>query len=172
MKNLHAFAFAGGALVFGILVARWCPAQTPKPPTKNEQRTRDFGALQQLAAFVSYLQDTKQTNTLERFNVCMNASVASQNYADLGVTLGILQRLRNGRTNAAYELLEGQLDTAIIGFVRCYRELPASAQSQPGLKVLQQAKDYRAKFPFKHRYADVDTAVADAFEVLGETSAK
>ena len=172
MKTSHAFALAGGALVFGILVARWCPAQTPDAASKKEQPTYEFGALQQLASFVSYLQDTKQTNTLQRFNDYMNASIASRNYAELGVTLGILQRLRDGRTNAAYELLEGQLDTAIIGFVRCYRELSASAQKQPGLKVLQQARDYRAKFRFKHPYADVDTAVADAFKILDEKSAK
>ena len=170
MKKSHAFAFFGGALALGILIARWCPAQSPEAPTKKEQATYDFGALQQLASFVSYLQDTKQTNTLQRFNDCMNASVASQNYAELGVTLNILQRLRDGHTNSAYELLEGQLDTAIIGFVRCYRELPSSAQKQPGLKVLQQARDYRAKFPFKHRYADVDTAVANAFKILGRKS--
>jgi hypothetical protein len=172
MKPSIAFALAGGALVFGILIARWCPAQTSDASAKKEQPTYDFGALQQLTSFVSYLQDTKQTNTLQRFNDYMNASVASRNYADVGVTLGILQRLRDGRTNGAYELLEGQLDTAIIGFVGCYRELPVSAQRQPGLKVLQQARDYRAKFPFKHRYADVDTAVGDAFKVLDEKSAK
>ncbi len=172
MKRTNAFALAGGALVLGILVARWCPAQTADPPVKREQPTYDFGALQQLTSFVSYLQDTKQTNTLQRFNDYMNASVALQNYADLGVNLGILQRLRDGRTNAAFELLEGQLDAAIIGFVRSYRELPASAREQPGLKVLQQARDYRAKSLFKHRYPDVDRAVAEAFKVLDEESAK
>lgn len=171
MKKSRAFAFAGGALVFGVLVARWCPAQTHDASGRKERPTYDFGALQQLASFVSYLQDTKQTNTLQRFNDYMNASNASQNYANLGVTLGILERLQDGHTNAAYELLEGQLDAAIIGFVRCYRDLPASAQKQPGLKVLQQARDYRAKFPFKERYAEVDTAVADAFKELDRKGA-
>jgi len=86
--------------------------------------------------------------------------------------LGILQRLRDGRTNTAYDLLEGQLDTAIIGFVNSYRELPPSAQKNSGLKVLQQASDYRAKFPFTHPYAEVDTAVAAAFNILGEKGIK
>src|SRR5258705_9194339 len=122
MKKSLVFAFAIGALLFGILVASWCPAQTAEAPTKKEPPSYDFGALQQLASFVSYLQDSKQTNTLQRFNDCMNASFASRHYADLGVTLGILQRLRDGRTNQAYELLEGQLDGAIIGFVTSYRE--------------------------------------------------
>jgi hypothetical protein len=172
MKTSRAFVLAAAALVLGFLASRWCAAQSSNQPRTKEPASYDFGALQQLGDFVTYLQDTKQTNTLQRFNDYMNASLASRHYADLGVTLGILQRLRDGRTNAAYELLEGQLDTAVIGFVRSYRELPASAQKQPGLKVLQQASDYRAKFPFKHRYAEVDTAVADAFKVLGEKGAK
>jgi hypothetical protein len=128
----------------------------------------DFGALQRLESFVTYLQDSKQTNILQQFNDYMNASLASRHYADLGATLNILQRLRDGRTNEAYELLEGQLNTDIIGFVRSYRELPASAREQPGLKVLGQAKDYRAKYPFKHRYPSVDEGVADAFKTLDE----
>jgi hypothetical protein len=168
MKTSRVLALTAVALATGFLTARLCIAQSPP----QKPKTYDFGALEQLTSLVSYLQDTKQTNTLQRFNDYMNASLASRNYADLGVTLGILQRLRDGRTNAAYELLEGQLDSAIIGFVGSYRELPVSAQNQPGLKVLQQARDYRAKFPFKHRYADVDTGVADAFKVLDEKSAK
>ena len=172
MKKSYIFAFASGALLFANFVARWCPAQTSEAPMKKEPATYDFGALQQLASFVSYLQETKQTNALQRFNDYMNASVASRDVADLGITLGVLQRLREGHTNAAYELLEGQLDSAIIGFVGCYRELPVSAQKQPGLKVLQQAKTYRDRFPFKHRSPEVDTAVMDAFNILGEKSAK
>src|SRR5208282_1336130 len=134
----------------------------------KEPTSYDFGALQQAGSFVTYLQDTKQTNILQRFNDFMNASVASQKYSDLGVTLAILQRLRDGHTNQAYELLEGRLDTDIIGFVRSYRELPVSARGQPGLNVLGWTRDYRAKFPFKHRYPDVDKGVADAFKILGE----
>ena len=82
------------------------------------------------------------------------------------MTLAILQRLRDGRTNEAYELLEGRLNTDIIGFVASYRQLLASVRDQPGLKVLGQARGYRAKFPFKHRYPSVDEGVADAFKIL------
>jgi hypothetical protein len=162
MKTSRVLALTAIALAAGFLTARWCAAQSqPQKP-----KAYDFGALEQLTSFVSYLQDTKQTNTLQRFNDYSNASLASGHYADLGATLNILQRLRDGRTNQAYELLEGQLDVAIIGFVSSYRELPASAREQPGLKVLQQARDYRAKFPFKHRYPNVDEGVADAFKIL------
>jgi hypothetical protein len=169
MNTSRTFFLAAGALVVGFFAARWCAAQPPP----QKQTTYDFGALEQLASFVSYLQDTKQTNTIQRFNSYSNASLASRHYADLGVTLNILQRLRDGRTNQAYELLEGQLDVAIIGFVTSYHELPVAARQQPEqLKMLQQARDYRARFPFKHRYASVDDAVAGAFTVLHEKITK
>ena len=172
MKTSRAFALAATALALGFLASRWCAAQSQNQSHVKEPASYDFGALQQLESFVTYLQETKQTNTLQRFNDYMNASLASRHYADLGMTLGILQRLRDGRTNTAYDLLEGQLDTAIIGFVNSYRELPPSAQKNSGLKVLQQASDYRAKFPFTHPYAEVDTAVAAAFNILGEKGIK
>ena len=168
MKTSRAFALAAAALLVGFLASRWCVAQTSDQRTTKEPASYDFGALQQLGAFVTCLQETKETNVLQRFNDYMNASLASRHYSDLGVTLNILQRLRDGRTNQAYELLEGQLDTDIIGFVRSYRELPGSAREQPGLKVLGQARDYRAKYPFKHRYSSVDEGVADAFKILDE----
>ncbi len=168
MKISRAFALAAAALAVGFLAARWCAAQSPNQPPAKEPANYDFGTLQQLTSFVTYLQDAKQTNLLQRFNDYSNASMASQRYSDLGVTLAILQRLRDGRTNQAYELLEGRLDTDIIGFVASYRELPASAREQPGLKVLGWARDYRAKYPFKHRYPNVDAGVADAFKILDE----
>jgi hypothetical protein len=166
MKTSCAYALAAAALAVGFLAAHWCAAQPSNQPPAKEPTSYDFGALQQLASFVSYLQDAKQTNTLQRFNDLMNASLASQNYADLGVTLEVLQRFRDGRTNLAYEVLEGRLDSDIIGFVASYRELPASAREQPGLKVLGWARDYRAKYPFRFQYTNVDEGVSDAFKIL------
>src|SRR4051794_5292978 len=168
MKTPRAFALAAAALVVGFLAARWSVAQPSNQPSSKEPASYDFGAMQQLASFVSYLQDTKQTNVLQRFNDYSTASLASQHYADLSVTLAILQRLRDGRTNQALELLEGRLDSDIFGFVGSYRQLPASVRDQPGLKLLGQTRDYRTKFPFKHRYPNVDKGVADAFKILDE----
>ena len=168
MKTSRAFVLAAVALVTGFIVALWCSAQPSSQTPSKEPASYDFGALRQLESFVSYLHDTNQTNTLKRFNDYSTANLASHNYADLGVTLAILQRLRDGRTNQAYELLEGRLNTAIVGFVASYRELPASVRDGPDMKVLQQAKDYRAKFPFKHRYPSVDKGAADAFKILDE----
>jgi hypothetical protein len=172
MKTSRVFALVAAALVVGFLAARWCAAQSLQQPSSKEPVSYDFGAMQQLASFVSYLVGTKQTNTLQRFNDYMNASLASHCYSDLGVTLAILQRLRDGHTNDAYELLEGRVDADIISFVASYRELPASAREQPGLKLLERARDYRIKFPFKHRYQNVDDGVANAFKILDEKATK
>ena len=170
MKTSRAIALATVAFVVGCFAARWFFPQPSGQAARKGPVKYGFGTMQQLESFYVYLQETKQTNILQRFNDYTTASLASRHYADLGVTLAILQRLRDGRTNDAYELLEGRLDTDIVGFVFSYRELPASAKEQPGLKVLGFARDYRAKFPFKHRSPIVDEAVADACKILDENA--
>ncbi len=168
MKTSRAFALASATLVVGFFAARWCAAQPSNQPSSKEPASYDFGALQQLESFVSYLQDTKQTNTLQRFNDYSNASLASRYYADLGVTLAILQRLRDGRTNQACQLLEGNLDADIVGFATSYRELPASLRDQTSLKVFGWVRDYRTKYPSQHRSQIVDDGVANAFKILDD----
>ncbi len=168
MKRTRACIFIAAAVTAGFLAARCSTAQPSQQLPGNQPSTYDFGALDQLAAFVAHLQETKQTNTLQRFTAFEAASLTSRQLADLGVTLAILQRLRDGRTNEAYELLEGRLDTDILGFVRGYRDLPPSNQDQRSLNTLERARDYRAKHPFKHRYANVDEGVAEAFKLLDQ----
>lgn len=168
MKKSRAFVLALAALVIGFAAARWCAAQPSNQPSNKEPVNYDFGAMQQLESFVAYLQDTKQTNSLQRFNDYSNASLASRHMADLGVTVIILQRLRDGRTNQACELLEGGLDSHIVAFATSYRELPTSLRNQGSLKALRLAKEYRAKYPRKSNYQITDDAVADAFKLLDE----
>lgn len=172
MKASHAFALVGLALFVGFLAARRSVAEPTRPSAAKEPAIDNGLALHQLESFVAYLQNTKQTNTLQRFYDYSNASMAQHNSADLGITLGTLQRLRDGRTNAAFELLEGKLDTDICGFVASYRELPHSLREKMSLKILQYARDYRAKFPFKNRYANGVDWVADAFKLLDEKAAE
>jgi hypothetical protein len=168
MKKTRAFALAAAALAVGFFAAHLCFAQ-PSGQTPEKKPVRyDFGAMQQLESFVTYLNETKQTNILQRFNDYTTASLASQHSADLARTMIILKSLRDGRTNQAYDLLEGQLSGDIIAFVAIYRELPASAREQPGLKILELARDYRAKYPFKHPDQILNDGVADAFKILNE----
>src|SRR4051812_43290765 len=60
MKTSRAFALAAAALVVGFLVASLCVAQPSSQALRKEPASYDFGALQQLTSFVTYLQDTKQ----------------------------------------------------------------------------------------------------------------
>jgi hypothetical protein len=168
MKTSRAFALVAAALIAGFTAARWCPAQSQQQPTNKEPETYDFGAMQQLASFVTYLQDTKQTNTLERFNNYLNASIACKEYSDIGVTVAVLRRLRNGQTNQVYEILEGQLDGHIVGFATSYRELPASLRDQTSLRLLGWAKDYRTKYPPHYHSQIIDDGVANAFKILDD----
>lgn len=166
MKILHAFALAAAALAIGFLTAHWCSARPTNQPPSKESKSYDFGALQQYESFINYLRDTKQTNVLQRFKNYSNASLASRLYAHLGGTLLILRSLRDGRTNQAYELLEGDLDADIVGFATSYRQLPPSLRNQTSLKILGMAKDYRTKHPPKYGTKIEDEAVAEAFKLL------
>lgn len=130
MKTSRVLAFVGAALVVGILAARWCAAQPAYQTSIKEPTTDNYISIRQLESFVASLQDNKQTNSLMRFNDFLNASITSHNSADLGMTLAILQRLRDGRTNEAFALLEDKVSTDIIGFVASYRELPVSLREK------------------------------------------
>jgi hypothetical protein len=172
MKKSRAFALAAATLVIGFLVARWCAAQSTPEQASEERTNGDFGAMDQLASFVSYLQETGQTNTLERFNRYSNSSLALHQYSDLGVTLAVLQRLRDGRTDQACRLLEISLDGDIVGFATSYRQLPASLQEQGSLAVLARARDYRAKYPSDTQSQIISNGIADAFKILDQQAAK
>jgi hypothetical protein len=172
MKTARSLAFVTAALLIGFFAARWSAAQTATPPARAESKTDYNFGLRELESFVSYLQDTGQTNALQRFRNYSNASLVSQKSADLGMNVAILQRLRDGRTNEAMALLENKVSGDIVGFVASYRELPASVREKVSLKPLELARDYRARFPFKHRYPNMDEGVVEALKILDAKTAK
>lgn len=172
MKTSRACTLVLTALIIGFLAVRWCAAQSARQSASKDSTADNLIALHQLDSFVAYLQETKQTNTMQRFGDYSNASIISKSSADLGVNLAILQRLRDGRTNEAYELLEGQVSSDITSFAACYRKLPPALREKVSLKVLGYARDYRAKYPFKHRYQNIDDGVVEAFKILDEKPGK
>jgi hypothetical protein len=167
MKHSRTFALVSLSLGIGFLAARWCAAQSAQQ-SSQKPKADDFGALQQLESFVTHLQNNGQRDNLLRFSDYLNASLASRDCADLGMTLAVLQRFRDGRTNEAYRILEDRLDTYITGLAGSYRQLPPQLQAQGNLKVLEDAKEYRAKFPFKCNDPALDKRVSDAFKLLDE----
>ena len=120
---------------------------------------------------MSHLEATKQTNTLKLFNDYSNSSLAQQHTADLGVMTAVLLRLRDGRTNEAVKLLETRLDSDAVGLWASYNELPPDLREKVGLKSLEYARDYCAKYPRK-RSPESDQAVARAFALVGKNSEK
>ncbi|HEY1170395.1 MAG TPA: hypothetical protein VGH19_03405 [Verrucomicrobiae bacterium] len=137
---------------------------TPKDP-----KSYDFGDNQHYASLATHLHDTKQPDALQQLHDYTTASNAARYYLELANTLAVLQRLREGRTEQAYKLLEGRLDSHLLSFVSNYRQLPASVRAnQPGMTMLQHTKDYRAKFPYKEDHPIIDEAVANAFKFLDE----
>jgi hypothetical protein len=167
MKRARTFVSLGLIAVFGLGVVWWCVAQT-NAPAKRPVTGADNPALDRLTALISYLETNKQTNALKLFYEYSNASLAQQHSADIGVTLHILMALREGRTTNAIELLEGRLDTGVIGFAASFKELPKDQREWLGVRALSEARWYRDKYPHKHRYPSVDEGVADAFKILDE----
>ena len=167
MKRARTIVSLGLIAVLGLGFVWWCVAET-NTPAKRPVTGADNPALDRLTALVSYLETNKQTNALNLFNEYSNASLALQHSAEIGRTLHILMALREGRTTNAIELLEGSLDTRIIGFTASFRELPKDQQQWLGAHSLSEARWYRNKYPHKHRYPSVDEGVADAFKILDE----
>src|SRR5262249_34986741 len=105
MKTSRVLGLVATALIVGFMASRWGFAQPAQQPSENKSTTDSFIGVHELESFVTYLQDTKQTNTLKRFNDYLNVTIASQHYAELGGRLRILEHIRNGRTNEAIRML-------------------------------------------------------------------
>jgi hypothetical protein len=164
MKKSHAFVLTIAALVIGIVSTRWCFAQSARQASSATSKSDNYIAFEQLQDFVRYLQDTKQTNTLRKFNDYANVTLASRSSADLGVKLGILHDLHSGRTNEAIHLLELQVTSAVVGFAGSYRELPLSIREKVSLTAFREARDYCTKHPV----SDGQGSLKQAFTLLDE----
>lgn len=171
MKTTHTITLVASLVCAAVGGAWWLTAQSSDPAKKPV--TREGNPVQdQLTALVSSLKANNQTNALKLFNEYTSSSLALQHSADMGVTLRILMALREGRTTNAIELLEGTLDSDIIGFAANYKDMPEAQRQWLGLHSLSDARWYRDKYPHKHRYQSVDEGVAQAFELLPEESKK
>ena len=111
MKTSRLFILPASVALVLIAIC-WSYGQTGnRTPAKQPIDAYHNLALDQLTAFMSHLEATKQTNTLKLFNDYSNSAQVQRHSADLGVTAAILLRLRDGRTSEAIKLLEGRLDS-------------------------------------------------------------
>jgi hypothetical protein len=82
--------------------------------------------------------------------------------AEAGVAthVGVLERLRGGKTAEAFESLELLLDGDILSLAN-----PAHVQlSERSTKILSRAREYRRQFPHTTANPSVDAAVQAALE--------
>lgn len=73
--------------------------------------------------------------------------------------------LRGGHPTEALESLEVKLDGALIGLGSSVISAPESRRDPFENKVIQMARDYRAKYPRKTGNADVDGSVGRALQL-------
>ncbi|HEU5072089.1 MAG TPA: hypothetical protein VFV96_16920 [Verrucomicrobiae bacterium] len=172
MKTSRTFCLVITALVVGFVAARWCFAQSTNPAPNKESAIDNNFALEELESFVAYLQETKQTNALKRFDDYSNVSIVSRSSADLGVRLYILYSLRTGHTNEAINVLEARMTSDVVAFAASYRDLPVSIREKVSLTAFRRARDYCRKYPVRSGHSDVDEIVMKAFTLLDEQAAK
>jgi hypothetical protein len=86
--------------------------------------------------------------------------------AEASTTVGALERLRDGNTTGAVELLEIKLDGALIGLGAFIPEIGESRRDPLHLKVVEMARDYRAMFPRTNDSPEIADGVARAFLLL------
>jgi hypothetical protein len=170
MKTTIYIFFLILAVGIGFFAARWSAAQPANLSSNKESAaTQNNLGMDELVQLLSNLQETKQTNTSKLFSSYLNASLTMQHLGDISTTLITLKFLREGRTNEAIDLLDGQLDSDIIAFAASYRDLTTSQRGKINLKILQQCYDYRSKFPHKWPdHPEMDGYLTNAFNLLNE----
>ena len=171
MKTARTFILLATTLCIGFLAARWSEAQSVNSMSIKKSTITDGVDTQELESLENYLHDTKQTNALKQLNDILSANRAWERAADMSLTGSILQGLRNGKTNEVLNFLENHLDMNISVFGSEYRTLPVALKKEMSLKSLQDAQNYRSKFPFKSSDA-YSESVANAFKILNGNSTK
>ena len=139
------------------------PAPVPAVPVLT---IKSNVAVEQLQLLLSDLNANKQTNALRHLNSYLTAMITTQHMADADVTVSVLERLRATHTAEAIDLLELQLDGALIGVADALRGAHKKELAAAPLNTLQRAREYRAKFPHKSGDPNIDEGVARAFGLL------
>jgi hypothetical protein len=165
MKKLTLF-LAIIVIIAGIPIMHWCYGQTGRGSVGKGSETDSYYGLRELESFVTFLQQTKVTNALQRFNDYSHARMASESSARLGLTLHMLDALRNGRTNEAVRLLDLQMRGDVVTFAAAYQELPASVRSKAGLTAFTEARDYCRRYPDATGTPETSAAIMQAFAIL------
>jgi hypothetical protein len=171
MKTTKTIILFGLAICVGFLIAQLCRAESTNKISNKETAYKEDVAMQELFSLYHYLKDTKQTNALKQLNDFLLYNDMQQRNFDLGLTGGILQKIREGNTDEALHFLENHLDMSISLFGSGYNALPSRLRADVSLKPLKGAYDYRKKFPSKNSDSDLSgVGLTNAFKILNQTN--
>src|SRR5262249_17528189 len=98
MKIARVFIRLAIALGIAFLVVRLSQAQTNRTSGEGAATNNDSG-FQELVWLHNYLHDTGQTNALKHLSRYLDYDRALQFNVNLALTVGILNNLREGKTN-------------------------------------------------------------------------
>src|ERR1051326_6380525 len=94
--------------------------------------------------------------------------LATAQTAEIGSAVSVLKRLRAGETNSAAELLEIQLDGALIGLGAMCHQTGVHKRNSMLQKTLARARDYRKQYPRSDENAEVGAAITNALNFADE----
>ena len=89
-----------------------------------------------------------------RYGQAVSDTICSYEFLHASEVLTRLRDLRAGNTNAAFEALEGQLDTSVISLRGILDDCPTIDHARNYTNLLLRIGEYRAIFPYR-----VDAAV-------------
>jgi|GEM_PF-2044157 hypothetical protein len=92
-------------------------------------------------------------------NVFYSTALAAQT----GTDVHLLSWLRSNNVTNTVDLLEIQLDGSVVGLGVYLQNLPESERDPTQVKILQQAKAYRSKFPHKSSSPLGDQMISNIF---------
>ena len=138
--------------VAAAVVGRGSVAQTPAS-------SPDDFVMERFERLAVELDASKQTNALAHLVDLVNAINVLHATTQAGMSVAVLERLRSGRTNDVIGLVETHLDGALTVLSNHTGELRDNQA-----KILEMARQYRATFPRKTAYPEVDAEVAHALE--------
>jgi len=81
------------------------------------------------------------------------------------VNLRVLNYLKSGSQSEAIEILERQLDVAVIGCAAYWNSDAPEERSGNDIMIIRDARDYRAQFPWTNQRPDTAEGVQRAFEL-------
>ena len=155
MKTSHNFIWLLVLLFIVATVGTVSYAQNQKTKTADDVNEK-------LKELVLALQKRGDNDTIAKVSELLHQANLTREAAQVGLDVKVLEYLRSGQTNEALRLLESRLDGALASFG--HSADPEVLERY--VRILQNAKAYRMKYPHKSAEPIIDAAIQRAFESL------